>query len=145
MRKIINFFLPFFVFVSGLLLSACKKDNNTIANVYVDFYIYLTQPSFANLNAVGGWVYVTGGVKGILVFKKNSSEFAAYERNCPYDPNATNARIEVDSSNIIGVDKNCGSKFGLMDNAILNGPATRSMKTYSADYDPSAQTVHVHS
>jgi len=55
----------------------------------------LTQPSYANLNAVGGWVYVTGGVRGIIIYKKNSSEFAAYERCCPYDPNVSTARVEV--------------------------------------------------
>jgi len=131
-----------------LLISSfdrCKKDSSTIPNVYVDFYVYLTQPANINLNAVGGWIYYTGGVKGVIVYRKGSNEFVAYERSCPYDPNAANARIEVDSSNIITIDRNCGSQFNMLDNSILHGPATRSMKTYYADYDPNAQTVHVHS
>lgn len=146
-KKIIRYFLPILSIAFIFILNQCKKDNSTIPNYSIDFYIYLNQPTYSNLNSVGNWLYLTGsgGSKGIIVFRKSTSEFAAYERSCPYDPNASNARIEVDSSNIIGVDRNCGSKFGLMDNSILNGPATRAMKTYYADYDQSAQTVHVHS
>jgi len=106
-------------------LDRCKKDSSTIPAVYVDFYVYLSQPDNIKLNAVGGWEYFTGGVKGVIVYRKSSNEFVAYERSCPYDPNASNARIEVDSSNIIAVDRNCGSKFNMLDNSILNGPATR--------------------
>ena len=134
-------------FLLALILSfsaSCKKESSNISYATVDFYVYLTQPSFINLNSVGGWVYVTGGVKGIIVFRKSNDEFAAYERACPYDPNTTNARLEVDSSNVIAVDRVCGSKFNLFDNSILNGPASKSMKTYYADYDPSSSTVHVH-
>jgi hypothetical protein len=123
----------------------CKKDNSTIPSAYVDFYIYLTQPNYVKLNTVGNWMYFPDGVKGTIVFRKSFNEFAAYERSCPFDPNAANALIVVDSSNVIGVDHNCGSKFGLTDNSILNGPATRSMKTYYSDYDANTQTVHVHS
>ena len=145
LRKIlIRYTIPILFVLMVSSLSRCKKDSSTIPNTFVDFYVYLTQPTFIKLNAVGGWVYVTGGVKGIIVYRRSSNEFAAYERSCPYDPNAANARIEVDSSNIICVDPNCGSKFNMLDNSILNGPSTRSMKTYYADYDPSGQTVHVH-
>jgi hypothetical protein len=144
-KQLVKAVIPVLFFVLLFSAGGCKKDNGTIPEVYVDFYLYLTQPEFAKLNAVGGWVYVTGGVKGIIIFKKSSNEFAAYERSCPYDPNAANARITVDNSNIIGVDNNCGSKFNLMDNSILSAPATRSMKTYYADYDVSLQRVHVHS
>ena len=125
-------------------LSDCKKDNSTIPNVSVDIYIYLTQPSNVNLNSVGGWVYVSGGVKGIIVFRKSTTEFAAYERACPYDPDAGAAKIDVDSSGVIGVDNNCGSKFSLFDNSILNGPSTRGLKMYYAEYNSSNQTVYIH-
>jgi hypothetical protein len=125
-------------------LQDCKKDSSSIPNVSVDIYIYLTQPSNINLNSVGGWVYVSGGVRGIIVFRKSTTEFAAYERDCPFDPDASAAKIEVDSSGVIGVDYNCGSKFSLFDNSILNGPATRGLKMYYAEYNPGNQTVYIH-
>jgi hypothetical protein len=126
------------------LLPDCKKDNSTIPNVSVDIYLYLTQPSNINLNSTGGWVYVSGGVKGIIVFRKSISEFAAYERDCPYDPNASAAIVSVDSSGAFGVDYNCGSKYSLFDNSILNGPATRGLKAYYTEYNSTNQTVYIH-
>ncbi len=127
-----------------LSLSDCKKDNSSIPNVSVDLYLYLTQPSNFSLNAVGGWVYVSGGVKGIIVFKKSPTEFVAYERDCPYDPNVSAAKVEVDSSGVTGVDYNCGSKFGLFDNSIQSGPTARGMKTYYTEYNSSNQTIYIH-
>ena len=138
------FLLILFVSVVSSL-SNCKKQSDAIPATYVDFMVYLTQPQYVSLNAVGGWVYLTGGVKGIIVFRKSPTEFAAYERDCPYDPNAANARIDVDNSGVIGVDSNCGSKFSLADNSIVNGPTTHSMRAYYADYNSSSQTIHVHS
>lgn len=135
---------PVVIMVFIISISECKKDNSTIPNVSVDFYVYLSQPSASNLNVPGGWISTDGGVRGIIVYRKTIDEFAAYERTCPYDPNVSNARVEVDSSNVIAVDHACGSKFNLVDNTIVNGPSTRSLKTYRADYDVSAATVHVY-
>ena len=144
-KKISRFVFPsFFIFLTLSFLQ-CKKDNSTIPNVYVDTYVYLSQPQYSNLNSVGNWTYIEGyGVKGIILYRKSSSEFVAYDRSCPYDPNAANARISVDASNIIGVDNNCGSQFSLFDNSIVKGPANRQMRAYYADYDGSL-TVHIHS
>ena|SRR6185369_16815354 len=139
-RKLFAVMLMAFTFS----LSECKKDNSTIPNVSVDLYVYLSIPSSINLNSQGGWIYVNGGVKGIIVYRRSNEEFAAYERACPYDPNESSALVEVDSSNILAVDRHCGSKFNLLDNTIINGPTTRSLKAYHADYDASGNTVHVY-
>ncbi len=143
-KKLKKYFLIALSVLAFSSLSNCKKDSSSIPAVNVDFYVYLTLPENVSLNAVGGSVYVTGGVRGIIIFRKSQSEFAAYERDCPHDPNAANARIEVDASGVIGVDPNCGSKFSLADNSIVNGPTARSMRAYSADYSSGAQTIHVH-
>jgi len=142
----LNPFRVFIAIMAGLLVlpTGCKKDTSNIPSVTVDLYVYLSQPNYAVLNAVGGWMPLNGGVKGIIIYRRSNDEFAAYERSCTYDPTAANARIDVDSSNVIGVDHNCGSKFSLIDNSILNGPATRPLKTYYCDYDVASQTVHVH-
>ena len=118
-NNMLKFLFP--VLLAALLMnSRCKKDNDSIPNVSVDLTIYLSQPSSVKLNAVGGWIYTDGGVRGIIVYRRSNDEFAAYERDCPFDPNAASARVEVDSSNIIAVDRNCGSKFNLLDNSIIN-------------------------
>jgi hypothetical protein len=143
-KKVFKYFPVFLLSAIIFLLPDCKKDNSTIPNVSVDIYLYLTQPESFDLNTVGGWVYVPGGVKGIIVFRKSINEFVAYERDCPYDPDVSAAKIDVDSSGVIGVDNHCGSKFSLFDNTILNGPATRGLKAYYTEYNSSNQTVYIH-
>ena len=71
------------VFVS---IPSCKKDNanNPIPDTTVDVYIYISNPSYLSLTAIGGWAYVSGGVRGLLVYRKSNSEFMAYDRNCTY-------------------------------------------------------------
>ena len=121
----------------------CRKNtNNTVPAVAVDIYIYTSNPSFINLNAVGGWVYVTGGVRGIIVYKKSTSEFMAYERNCTYQSSNTCATVIVDNTNIIATDTCCHSKFSIYDGSVLQGPAGLPLKQYNTTYDGTA--IHIY-
>jgi hypothetical protein len=136
----------FIVFISCLLISfSCKKnDQSGVPDVSVDFNLYLSEPSNSALNSVGNWVYVSGhGIKGIIIYRQTLEIFTAYDRACPYDYNVSASHIDVDSVNTIFVDKNCGSKFNLLNGQVSEGPATNPMKQYAADYDGS-NIVHVH-
>lgn len=133
------------IFLIVLILTAsCKKSSDQIPGAAVDFYIYLSQPEFANLNTVGNHAYVTGGVKGVIVYHKNIDEFVAFERACPYDPNESGAIIELDSvSTLDWIDYHCGSKFNILDGSIENGPSTYPLRKYACDYD-GVSTLHIH-
>jgi nitrite reductase/ring-hydroxylating ferredoxin subunit len=131
-------------FMIGLIFTStqCKKDKtDEIPYVYVNFYINPTSTQYLDLNNIGGYVYVTGGVRGIIIYHRSVDEFLAYERNCPYQPSNDCAQVEVDNSGIMTVDSCCGSKFLLTDGSVSNGPATRSLKTYQTSYD--GTTLHV--
>jgi len=138
--KIILSLMLFFAFAT------CKKDSapSDIPNVQVDFYVYLSEPSNVNLNVVTGWVYVSYGVKGIVIYRRTQDEFVAIERNCSYQPNNAGAQVSVDSSNAFLKDASCGSKFYLSDGSVANGPATRTLKQYQTSYSSAAATVHVY-
>src|SRR5262249_50208243 len=94
-----NHMKKFFCVIGLVALSvSCKKeDSNDIPNVLVNFTIYVTDPQFSALNAVGGYVYVTGGVKGIVIYRHTLDEFFAIERNCSYLP-SNGTQVSVDSS-----------------------------------------------
>ena len=113
----------------------CKKEEDVVPYVGVDIYIAVSDPNFINLNAVGGWVYITGGARGIVVRRQSTAEFNAYDRNCTYKPSGTCARISVESSNIIAVDSCCGSKFLLTDGSVSNPPAVTPLKSYQTAFD----------
>ena len=114
--------------------SGCKKDKDEIPDVYVDVYLYTTDPAFSPLNAVSGYAYVAGGSKGILVFRKSQNEFVAYDRHCPYDVQAGNV-VSVDASGLLAVDGTCGSKFLMSDGSPNSGPAVNLLKPYVATFD----------
>src|SRR5688572_17007098 len=86
------FSLLLFFFISFL---GCKKDKNEIPDVYVDIYVYVTDPAFSPLNAISGHQYFTGGSQGVIVFRKSQNEFMAYDRHCSFNVPEGNA-VTVD-------------------------------------------------
>lgn len=140
MKKIIYLILLIALSVS------CKKDesNDEIPNVHVDFTMNLNLPEYFPLTAPGGWMYVTGGVKGIVIYRLTLNDFFAIERNCSYQP-ANGNRVSVDTTNTAFLrDDACGSKFNMINGgSVENGPATRPLKRYNATYDGSSM-LHVY-
>lgn len=136
-----------YVFI-GLLLcfvcNSCKKNSQSnksgVPTAPVDMYIYIT--SYPSLNTPTGWAYVNGGVRGILVYRKSSTDFMAYERNCTYLPSNTCARINADIGGIFAIDTCCSSKFLMSDGSVNVGPATIPLTKYQATFD-GTNTIHI--
>ncbi|MFN5181651.1 MAG: hypothetical protein ACK5D5_01355 [Bacteroidota bacterium] len=124
--------------ITSFILLSCNKDNSNNSNVpvqSVNVTIYPSDPQFAtNIGVPGGWVYLTGGNKGIIVYRKSNTEFMAYDRTCTYDPN-TSARLRVLTDNVTIQDTICNSKFLLLDGSVIQGPASANLKTYNCNYD----------
>lgn len=135
--------LVYFFFSVLFLVGSCKKnETNGVPVAAVDIYIYANNPSFINLNAVGGWVYITGGVRGILVYRKSTSEFMAYDRNCTYQSTDACATVVVDATNIIATDTCCHSKFSIYDGSVLQAPAVLPLKAYNTTFD--GNVLHIY-
>ena len=147
MRKTFYTILLFaFIFAIFSFLS-CKKSNteDTIPNVPVSFTVYLSLPQYVSLNSTAGYVIIPEyGYRGVIIYRKELEEFAAYDLACPYDPTASGAKITVDSSGITTIDPHCGSKFSLYDGSVQRGPATRPMKRYHSVYESSSNSVNVY-
>lgn len=128
------------------LMWSCNEGgvDNNIPNVQVDVYIPLSLPEYATLNGIGNHVLVSGGYKGILVFRKSIDQFAAYERACPYDPMISGSIIVADSNLVLGVDRTCGSRFNFFDGSVINGPSARPLKQYNCDYDAQLNTLRIY-
>lgn len=80
-----------FIFVSLFLLSSkCSKQNqNPVPFVPVDVTIDIQLPSYSNLQGVGGWTYLNGGSKGIIIYRRGIDDFVAFDRHSPADPDGT--------------------------------------------------------
>jgi nitrite reductase/ring-hydroxylating ferredoxin subunit len=121
------------------LLARCKKNDThshpNIPNQSVNITIYPSDPQFATTIGVpGGWVYLTGGNKGIIVYRKSNTEFMAYERTCTYDPGSA-YKLIVLSDNVTVMDSACSSKYLLLDGSVTQGPAASALKAYNCSYD----------
>ena len=138
--KLIYFSILISIFL--IIIPQCKKDNqDEIPYAYVNFYINLNSTQYIDLNNIGGYAYLTGGVRGIIIYRRSVDEFKAYERNCPYQPYNTCATINVDPSAIMAIDTCCGSQFLLLDGSIIQGPSTNLLKQYRTSFD--GTTLHV--
>lgn len=104
--------------------ASCKKSkNNPIASVPFDITIDLTLPSYSNLNGAGGWAYVNGGIKGIIVYRRSYDVFVAFERQSPQDPdNTCSSGLVTNPDNFLQLDDPCSSAhFSLYDGSPISG------------------------
>ncbi|MDR3047388.1 MAG: hypothetical protein LBU51_07235 [Bacteroidales bacterium] len=115
--------------------SCDKFVHPTIPEVSLDFTILPDDPNYGPLNHYGGYMYFTGGVEGVIVYRVDGWTFKAYDRACPYDWQDINSWNRVDESGIIVIDTCCGSRFNILDGTVINGPANYPLKYYRTNYD----------
>lgn len=114
------------------LLSACSDNavSPAVPNVPVNIQLNVTSLQYPELRQDGGFIYLNGGYKGILLVRQNAASYLAFERACPYDPTASCAQVEVDESNLFIVDDCCGSQFNFS-GQVTSGPAAYGLKPYA--------------
>ncbi|GIV41934.1 MAG: hypothetical protein KatS3mg034_1244 [Vicingaceae bacterium] len=125
--------LLIFMILFGLHCS--KEYQGQVPYVPVNITITTSDPEFFDLNAVGGWTYITGGSRGIIVYRYSQDEFRAYDRHCPYDPASSCALVSVDANNIEASDPCCQSAFILSTGQPVRGPSSFPLKSYQTSFD----------
>lgn len=101
--------LQIFLFLALVFFAGCKKNkNHPIPSIPFDFQIDLSLPSYQDLNGVGGWAFVNGGIKGIIVYRQSYDVFVAWERQSPTDENAAcPTGLIPDTTNFLQLDDPC--------------------------------------
>lgn len=110
------------------------NDADYVPNVIVNQQINLNDIRYSSLKVDKGWVYISGGVKGIIVYREAASNYKAFERNCSYKPSSTCSKVKVDGSNFYMTDSCCSSFFDFSGNP-TSGPAFRPLKQYLVTQD----------
>lgn len=102
-------------------------------SIAFDFQIDLTLPSYQDLNGVGGWAYVAGGIRGIIVYRQSNDVFVAWERMSPEDPDNTCATgLVADTANFLQLNDPCsGAKFSMYDGSPISG-SSWGLRKYQA-------------
>ena len=104
----------------GLLLLSSKCNNQNqhpVPFVPVDITIDIQLPSYSNLQGVGGWTYLNGGSRGIIVYRKAIDEFVAFDRHAPSDPEGScPIALYPDDQNFLQLIDSCNNAvFSLYD------------------------------
>ena len=100
-------------------------------------------PSYSSLNSIGGWAYITGGSKGIIIYRQSYDQFSAYDRHCTYNSDNPCGKATVDSTNSF-VECACdSSQYQLFDGLVIQGPASYSLKNYQTSFDIISNQIHI--
>ncbi|MBU2019353.1 MAG: hypothetical protein KJ941_06890 [Bacteroidetes bacterium] len=81
--KVLIILFSLFIIIS----TACRKNkNHPVPSVATDVTIDINLPSYNALTGVGGWTYVNGGSRGLIVYRRAENDFIAFDRHSPSDP-----------------------------------------------------------
>lgn len=127
------FFASIFVMICSAAYSQAPFSTITIN---------LNFPQYQKLKLDGGFVYVEGGgLKGIILYRASENSYLAYERACPYHPQASCAIVQVDGSSLFMIDRCCNSSFNFSDGQPTGGPAERALIQYRVDMEGSVLKI----
>ena len=122
-----------------MLLSSCIKYNQTpVPNIPFDLTIDLNLPSFDALNGTGGWAYVDGGSRGIIVYRRSIDEFVAFDRHSPADEDGICSQpLFPTLDNFLVLKDTCNNAtFSLYDGMPMSGSAF-NLRQYQTNYNGS--------
>lgn len=147
LKKRINVILSLFL---GLIIlsqiGSCTPDLGDDAIPYTpfaDIVIQLNLPTYSKwLSTDGGSLELPdGGVRGIIIYRLNSSTYIAFERNCSYHPNDACATVDIHSSRLYMTDACCQSNFRFPDGEPYGGIAWRPLRQYVTYLNGNALTI----
>ncbi len=125
-----------------LLTISCNPDlvdDPIPRKIFPDIIITLT--NYPALLSDGGYILINdGGVRGIILYRKNSTTYLAFERNCTFQPNDACATVDVHVSTLFMQDTCCGSSFNF-DGTPSGGPAWRPLQQYETSLSNNMLTI----
>ncbi len=137
---------PLFPMLMVLLVGAfvgCKREERGgVPIAPVDISINVNNPAYADLAVAGGWLYLSGGSLGILVYRSTQETFVAMDRHCPYRT-ADLCRVSVDESELIARDTTCcNSAFLITDGSVVEGPAALNLQRYNTSFNGTTLRIY---
>jgi hypothetical protein len=131
-------------FIQGTSCGSSDMSESDVPVPFVPFneiVINLSLPTYNRLRSDGGYVYIDGGVRGMILYRQDATTYLAFERNCTFRPNDACATVEVHSSTLYMTDECCKSIFRFPDGEANGGPASRPLIQYSTSLRGSELTI----
>lgn len=122
-----------FLIIVVVLSWSCRDRQSQIPYVQVNLNININEPQYFDLSVPTGYVYITGGSLGIILYRLSDTEFVALERHSPYNPE-DGCRVEVKSDGVIIEDPCSDSEWLINDGSIVSGPTNFALTTYNTSF-----------
>lgn len=131
------------VAVASILLLGCREgyEHPNAPNVYINFTIEPNSTKYQPLNIVSGYMYLTSEApsRGIIVYRMTETEFKAYDRIPPNEPNACHdgnggyTRLIVDFPFVVD---NCNNiKYNILNGMPMDEGGIYPLVEYHTAYD----------
>ncbi len=138
MKRILIWFMGF------MMVVGCTPDLSDDAIPWQPFdviNINLNLPEYISLKTDGSSMYIDGGVRGIILYRQNTSNYIAYERNCSFQPNSACATVDVHVSTLYMLCSCCSSTFDFATGYPTGGQAWRPLRRYETSLNGSTLTI----
>ena len=133
--------LSVFLVVLGLFVGACHDTATPVDPLpyaYVYEQVFLNEARAIPLTVQdGSFIYISGGLKGIILYRKAPGQFTALERQ---SPGKGSCRVRVDVTRQYVVDTCTSSQFNF-DGYLLTGSASANLRPYAVAFDGTKITI----
>lgn len=124
----------FVILLLGLTGIQCEREKQVpVPYVYVNYTVYLSNPSNANLRVPGGYIILPDeGNLGIILYRRtlgNDDDFVAFDLTCSNEP-LENCKLSLDESGFYLVCPCCRSEFSVYDGLVAKGIAKWPLLQY---------------
>lgn len=138
--------LLFILLILASVTYSCKRDTDDkirVPRIATDVTINLNLPQYNPLTNPGGWAYVTGGSRGIIVYRIGIDEFSAFDRHCPYNV-PEGCRVSVIDGIIAEDTLCCHSQFEILYGTPVEGPAQHTLQSFRTQFNPNAKLLRIY-
>lgn len=127
----------------AIMLGGCERQPITdpVPFVFVQKLIDLNNTAYQALRFDRGFVYATGGVRGLIIFRRSANQFLAFDRVCTYHPSNPCGVVEVEPTGFFMRCPCCRSAFDFEGNPI-NGPANFPLVRYRTSLNGSLLSIN---
>ena len=124
----------------SLPMMGCQDTPGVIPYVDVQVDLNLNLPAYNNLNFPGNWLYISGGSRGLIVYRYTLDEFVVLDRHATFDVDA-GCQYSLSQDGYTIEDPCSESEWYIFDGSIIQGPTTAPLERYTTTWIPPVLSI----
>jgi len=145
MKQRILSIIPALLLLLGVLSSCDRHRQIPVPYVYVNYTVYLNNPSNYPLQVPGNYLILPDlGNHGIILYRRTIGEpddFVAFDLTCTNEP-LDECVLSMDSTGFYLECPCCGSRFSVWDGMVAKGPSRWPLLQYQTAYNGTTVRIY---